>query len=74
MRRASTSWLAWGLFGLVVVLTALSFLVDATTSNPTGVGASLVGNVAVVVSLWAFAVVGALVASRQPRNADRHKL
>ena len=69
MRRAWTWWLAWGLVGVVVALTFATVLVDASTSDPPGTSQSVVGNASVILAFWTFAVVGALVASRQPRNA-----
>jgi hypothetical protein len=69
MRRSWTWWLAWWLLGLIGALTVATILVDAVTSDPTGGGESAAATSSLVLAFLAFAVVGALVASRQPRNA-----
>jgi hypothetical protein len=69
VKRAWTWWLAWGLLALVLVLALATLVVDALTTDPSETGESDVGTVTLVLSFLAFAVVGALVASRQPRNA-----
>jgi hypothetical protein len=69
VRRAWTWWLAWSLFGLVLVLTAATIVVDVGTPDVPGEANSLATNLTLIAAFWAFAVVGALVASRQPRNA-----
>ena len=69
MRRAWTWWLAWGLFGLVVLLTAATILADAATRDVPAESNNLAGNVLLILAFWVFAIVGALVASRQPHNA-----
>jgi hypothetical protein len=68
MRRTWTWWLAWGLCALAVGLMAATFVVDVITPNrPNGTGVA--GVVSLVLAFLSFAVVGALVAARQPRNA-----
>ena len=69
MRRAWTWWLAWGLLALVLALTVATLVVDVITSDPSEPSESLTGTISLVIAFLAFAIVGALVASRQPRNA-----
>ena len=71
-RRAA--WLAWSLVTLSVALllggTALSRVAGSAVSDLSFVGeADDAGVVANLVTLFPFSVVGALVASRQPRNS-----
>jgi len=69
MRPRAASWLAWSLAGLflamVVVGAVLSFLTPSVHTPSTEGG---VGDTLVLVTFLAFPVVGALTASRRPRN------
>src|SRR5215217_6821949 len=70
----ATAWLAWSLVTLSVALllggTALSRVAGSAVSDLSFVGeADDAGVVANLVTLLPFSVVGAIVASRQPRNA-----
>src|SRR5215207_11158869 len=74
MRHHAATWLAWSLVALSVALLAggiaLSRAASSTVSDlPFGgeIGDSSVG--ANLVTLLTFSVVGAIIASRQPRNA-----
>jgi hypothetical protein len=69
MRRAWTWWLAWGLCALFTVVTVATIAIDAGTRPPDEQDESFWGDLSLVVAFGAFAVVGALVASRRPRNA-----
>ena len=69
MRRPWTWWLAWGLWGAFVVLMTATVIIDLTTVSPQEEGESLTSDIGIVVAFSAFATVGALVASRLPRNA-----
>jgi hypothetical protein len=69
MRRASTWWLAWGLCALFAVVTVATVALDTVTSPPDEQDESLWADLSLIVAFGAFAVVGALVASRRPRNA-----
>jgi hypothetical protein len=69
VKHAWTWWLAWGLLGLVVGLTVATLAVDLVTTDPTEVRESMAGTVTLVLAFLTFAVVGALVAAQQPRNA-----
>ena len=72
MRSRASSWLAWSLAGLCLVMavaiTVLSVLATSDAApgdSDTGGG---VGDALIVLSFLAFPVVGALIASRRPRN------
>jgi hypothetical protein len=69
VKRAWTWWLAWGLCAFVFALVPATVLVDALTTDPSEQSESVVGTLGLVLAFLVFAVVGALVASRQPRNA-----
>jgi hypothetical protein len=69
MRRAWTWWLAWGLCALFAVVTVATVAIDAVTSPPDEQDESFWADLSLIVAFGAFAVVGALVASRRPRNA-----
>jgi hypothetical protein len=68
VRRGWTWWLAWGTFGLFWLLTMVTVALDASEADRAG-EESLLTDVGLVIAFNAFVVVGALVASRQPRNA-----
>jgi hypothetical protein len=70
LKRRWTSWLAWALVALFACEVGAVLALDASTSVPTEPeDQTLVGDVSLLVAFAAFAVVGALVAARQPRNA-----
>jgi len=69
VKRPWTWWLAWGLWGAFVVLMSATVIVDVATVSLQEEGESLTGDIGIVVAFSAFATVGALVASRLPRNA-----
>ena len=69
MKRPWTWWLAWGLWGAFVVLITATVIIDATTVSRQEEGESLTSDIGIVIAFSAFATVGALVASRLPRNA-----
>ena len=71
MRRAWTTWLAWGLWVLTALLSTATLvlrgLIEATDSSDPS--QYVVTVVAANFTFMAFATVGALVASRRPGNA-----
>ncbi|MGH9166528.1 MAG: hypothetical protein ACRD02_01680 [Acidimicrobiia bacterium] len=73
MRRRTAAWLAWSLWAGSVLLTAAAFPL-ASSAEAAGVGfsgrgaATDVVAVAIIMSI-PFSTVGALIASRRPRNA-----
>jgi hypothetical protein len=74
MSRRAIAWLAWSLVALSVALIVGGFSLSQTVS--TAVSGSAVGGetddssvVTDLFTLLAFSVVGAIIASRQPRNA-----
>jgi hypothetical protein len=69
VRSVWTRWLAWASWGLFTTLILSTVLLDTLTASPGEVEESLVGDITLVIAFFAFATVGALVASRQPRNA-----
>ncbi len=69
MNRPWTWWLAWGLWFLFAALIIATVVLDTATTAPGEVAESLSADIALVIAFFAFAAVGALVASRQPRNA-----
>ena len=69
MKRPWTWWLAWGLWGAFVVLMIATVVIDEATVTPSEEGESLASDIGILVAFTAFATVGALVASRLPRNA-----
>jgi hypothetical protein len=69
VRRPWTWWLAWGLWGLFAALIVSTVVLDTETTTPGEVEESLLGDITLVIAFFAFATVGALVGSRQPRNA-----
>lgn len=66
-RRAGTWWLAWGLVAVFVAAAALGGVLDSGSTRRED-DESLAESVALIFAFASFAVVGALVASRQPRN------
>ncbi len=74
MRQRAAAWLAWSLVGLSVALLvggiALSRAARSTVPElPYGGETDLVDAVIKLATLLAFSVVGAIIASRHPRNA-----
>jgi hypothetical protein len=70
VRRLAASWLAWSLAGLCLVM-AVATTVLFVLPRPTRVGTgdwSSAGDLLIFVTFLAFPVVGALTASRRPRN------
>jgi hypothetical protein len=62
-----SSLLAWALCGLAVVMMGAGVVLDEVTAGPSDQG--LVEGILLVLAFLSFPVLGALVASRQPRNA-----
>ena len=62
----ATSVLAWGLLGLALVAMVIGQVLERVTGSLDG---SLVEELALSIAFMAFPVVGALIASRHPRNA-----
>jgi uncharacterized membrane protein len=74
MRRRAVTWLAWSLVGLPVllVLCGISLSVAASsagTGHPYDTKSFLTSGAINVITLLPFSVIGALIVSRQPRNA-----
>jgi hypothetical protein len=70
MSTRTTSWLAWSLAGLCVAMFLASLVLHVlahSPQEPTGNGDTL-GELLIFVSFLAFPIVGALIASRQPKN------
>jgi hypothetical protein len=70
MSTRTSSWLAWSLAGLSVVMFVASIVLHALTHSSqeaTGAGDTL-GELLIYGSFLAFPIVGALIASRHPRN------
>jgi hypothetical protein len=68
VKRPWTWWLAWGLFGLFWSLSIATVVLDASKAGREREG-SLLTSIGLLIAFGSFVVVGALVASRQPRNA-----
>jgi hypothetical protein len=72
MRTRAASWLAWSLAALCAALYVLSipmFLLARSASVPSGWGVDLtLGNQLAGASFLIFPLVGAMIASRRPRN------
>ena len=71
MSARTASWLAWALAGLtltMVVATVALFVLARSSHVPSSLGASTVGDVALFMSFSVFPVIGALIASKRPRN------
>ena len=70
MGTRASAWLAWALAGLCVAMFLVSvllhLLVRSSQEGPSTSGA--LGELLILVSFLAFPVVGALIASRQPKN------
>jgi hypothetical protein len=67
MRVGRLSVLAWGLCGLGVLMMAAGVVLEEASNAPSD--GSLIENVLLWLAFVSFPVLGALVASRQPRNA-----
>ena len=67
MRLGSRSALAWGLCGLAVVMLGVGVAIEEATGAPSD--GSLVEDIFLFAAFISFPLLGALVASRQPRNA-----
>jgi signal transduction histidine kinase len=72
MSSRAASWLAWSLAGLSVAMSLVSAVLDvlvrSAQSPSTWVSVGAVGGMLALVSFLAFPIVGALIASRHPRN------
>ena len=71
MSTRTATWLAWALAGLtltMVVATAALFVLARSSRVPGGWSSSTVGDVALFMSFSVFPVIGALIASKRPRN------
>ena len=71
MRRPWTWWLAWAVWCLTLALYAVGITIQqiAGGQNANTEGESWGAQIGLLVAFVGFATVGALVASRQPRNA-----
>lgn len=70
MSRRAAARLAWSSWFLYVILAALGLVfafLDRPDGSPTGLGAFL-GTFAALTAFLAFPTVGALIATRQPKN------
>ena len=70
MRSRAASWLAWALAGLCVAMFLASVVLHVlahSSQEPTSTGDTL-SELLIFVSFLAFPIVGALIASRHPRN------
>jgi hypothetical protein len=70
MSTRTASWLAWSLAGLCVAMFVTSvvlYVLAHLSQEPTSAGDSL-GELLIFVTFLAFPVVGALIASRNPKN------
>jgi hypothetical protein len=70
MSRRAASWLAWSLAGLCVAMFLASVLLHViafSSQGSTSTGDTL-GELLIFVSFLAFPIVGALIASRHPKN------
>jgi hypothetical protein len=72
MRRRASFWLAWSLAGLSVAMFAAGFsfaLLILTLSDPVKqISTGSIGKLLVYVPFLSFPIVGALIASKRPRN------
>ena len=67
MKRRTSAWIAWSVWALCVVLFASAELLDFFNSSvPTRGGP--ISNLYIAVALLAYPTVGAIVASRRPKN------
>ena len=68
----AVAWLAWSLAGISVAMFLATAVLDALTrsarSQSTGITVGAIGDVLGFVTFLAFPVVGALIATRHPRN------
>jgi hypothetical protein len=74
MRRCTLTWLAWSLVGLALALLACGVslaLVAGPLSTELAYGSEADTSSVIInlVTLLTFSVVGAIIVSRQPRNA-----
>jgi hypothetical protein len=69
MRRPPAWWIAWGLCAAFAVVAAGTVAIDASANPPSEPSESFWNDLGLLLVFAAFVVVGALVASRQPRNA-----
>src|SRR5215207_7750936 len=70
MRSRAASWLAWALAGLCVAMFLASVVLQVlahSSQEPTSTGDTL-SELLIFVSFLAFPIVGALIASRHPKN------
>jgi hypothetical protein len=71
MSARTASWLAWAFAGLTLTMVVASvalFVLALSAHVPSSLGASTVGDVALFMSFSVFPVIGALIASKRPRN------
>ena len=69
MSRRTHTWLAWSLAGIALAMAAATIALTLLRSaHVPGGGDNSTGDVLIFVSFLAFPVVGALIASRRPRN------
>jgi hypothetical protein len=71
MSTRTATWLAWALAGITLTIFVASvalFVLARSAHVPSSLGASTVGDVVLFMSFSVFPVVGALIASRRPRN------
>jgi hypothetical protein len=60
-------WLAWSLVGLIVILMGIGLALQVITDSPFG-GGPFVIQFSEALALSGFAIIGALIVSRQPRH------
>jgi hypothetical protein len=71
MSTRTATWLAWALAGITLTIFVASvalFVLARSAHVPSSLGASTVGDVVLFMSFSVFPVVGALIASKRPRN------
>jgi hypothetical protein len=71
MSTRTATWLAWALAGLTLTMVVASvalFVLARSSHVPSSLGASTIGDVALFISFSVFPVIGALIASKRPRN------
>ncbi len=70
MRRPWTWWLAWGLCALTLLLFTVGITIQEIRGESTATEQeSWIAKIGLLLAFLGFALVGALVSSRQPRNA-----
>jgi hypothetical protein len=68
-RRRAASWLPWSIYGLVIGLSIIWYMVDLLSLDGSRNAIYLVGEALIsLVAPVVFAIVAALIVSRQPRN------